>query len=102
MQELDSLLAASEIAARGLGAQQCRCGAPILRGSHFCSHCGRPAPETPPVATCSRCGQPLPADVNFCAFCGHAVAAEEFEAQEGVDSTMVEPPPPAEAQRSGQ
>ena len=76
--ELDALMATSELAARGVGAIQCKCGAPILRGSHFCSHCGRPAAETPPVATCSHCGQPLPADANFCPVCGNNVAEEEF------------------------
>ena len=63
-----------------------------MQGSHFCAHCGRPAPETPPVVTCSHCGQPLPADANFCPVCGNAVAAEELAAT-GLDATFVEPLP---------
>jgi hypothetical protein len=98
--ELDSFLAAAEVAARGAGAETCRCGAPIVRGAHFCSHCGRPANETPPVVTCSHCGQPLPADVNFCPVCGNGVAAESYVAEVEyvaaepafVDETMVTPP----------
>jgi Double zinc ribbon len=101
--ELDALLAASEIAARGLGAQQCRCGAPVLRGAHFCSHCGRPAADTPPVLACSHCGQALPADVNFCPVCGNAVAAEEFkpDSPEPVEATMVGPSRPREGESEG-
>jgi Double zinc ribbon len=103
LHELDALLATSEIAARGLGARQCRCGAPVLRGAHFCSHCGRPAAETPPVLTCSHCGQPLPADVNFCPVCGNAVAAEEFEPDnpEPAEATMVGPSQPREGESEG-
>ena len=98
--ELDSFLAATEVAARGAGAETCRCGAPIIRGAHFCSHCGRPAAETPPVVTCGHCGQALPADVNFCPVCGNGVAAESYVSdedhvaeEESVDATMVTPPP---------
>ncbi|MBW3592247.1 MAG: zinc ribbon domain-containing protein [Actinobacteria bacterium] len=97
--ELDSFLAAAEVAARGPGAETCRCGAPIVRGSHFCSHCGRPASETPPVVTCGHCGQALPADVNFCPVCGNGVAAESYVPDEddvvegdALDETMVAPP----------
>jgi len=93
--ELDALIAAGEMAARGVGVAPCVCGAPILRGSHFCSHCGRPAPETPPVATCSHCGQPLPADANFCTVCGNAVAAEAFEPEAAVDDTLTGEEPAA-------
>jgi double zinc ribbon protein len=99
--ELDAMMTAVQIAARGVGAEQCRCGAPILRGAHFCSHCGRPAVETPPVVTCSHCGQPLPADVNFCPVCGNAVAAESFEAEQPVGDTFVAPVPPREGQSEG-
>ena len=93
--ELDSLLAA-EGAVRGLhGVTHCKCGAPLAPGVHFCSHCGRPAAGTPAVLACTRCGQPLPADVNFCAFCGHAVAAQEYLAIEGrpapVEDTLTRP-----------
>jgi predicted amidophosphoribosyltransferase len=92
MHELDSFLAATEVAARGPGAELCACGAPIVRGAHFCSHCGRPANETPPVVACAHCGQPLPADVNFCSVCGNAVAAEEFaDDVDLVEATSVTP-----------
>jgi hypothetical protein len=89
--ELDAIIAAVTMAARGVPATQCQCGAPILHGSHFCAHCGRPAPETPPVATCSHCGQPLPAEANFCSVCGNSVAAEGFDEVLPVDDTMVAP-----------
>jgi Double zinc ribbon len=79
MHELDGLLMAVAAAPRGVRSlPTCRCGAPLLPGSHFCSNCGRPSGVAPPVLTCSHCGQPLPADTNFCAFCGNAVAAEEL------------------------
>ena len=99
--ELDSMLAATEVAARGAGAETCACGAPIVRGAHFCSHCGRPASATPPVATCGHCAQPLPADANFCLICGNAVAADAYAAGGDVaDETMVAPSPaPAERER---
>lgn len=90
--ELDAMIAAAGMAERGVPVAQCRCGAPIVQGSHFCAHCGRPAPETPPVVACSHCGNPLPADANFCSVCGNPVAAEDL-AQSGVDQTLVEPPP---------
>jgi Double zinc ribbon len=91
--ELDAFIAASEIAARAPGELvRCACGAPLLRGSHFCSHCGRPALDTPPVAMCSHCGQPLPAEANFCSVCGNAVAAEAYE-EAAIDDTIVTPVP---------
>src|SRR5919197_1491498 len=56
--ELDSLLFTHVTARRELRrAPLCRCGAPLIPGGHFCSHCGRPAPGTPPLATCGHCGQ---------------------------------------------
>jgi hypothetical protein len=96
--ELDSLLAA-EAAVRGIRhVPHCRCGAPLAPGVHFCSHCGRPAEGSPPVLACAHCGRALPADVNFCPFCGHAVAAEEYLADtdagpSGPDATLVRPAP---------
>jgi hypothetical protein len=90
--EVDAMLAAAALVQRGVPVTACECGAPIMQGSHFCAHCGRPAPETPPVVTCSHCGQPLPADANFCPVCGNAVAAEEL-ASTGLDATFVEPLP---------
>ena len=94
--ELDSMLVAVEAAARGIGTERCVCGAPIVRGAHFCSHCGRPATETPPIAAGTHCGQPLPAEVNFCPVCGNAVAAEAFVAEDAVGSTLVEEVEPRE------
>jgi hypothetical protein len=91
--ELDALMTTSEIASRGVGAVQCKCGAPMLRGSHFCSHCGRPASETPPAVACTHCGQPLPAEANFCLVCGNGVAAEAFEADTPVPGPQAGPRP---------
>jgi hypothetical protein len=92
LHELDSLLLAAVAAARGplRWMQHCACGAPLPPGAHFCSHCGRPAPGTPPLAACSHCGQPLPAEANFCAFCGHNAAGDEFQGDADVieDTTV--------------
>ncbi len=88
--ELDALIAAGAVAARGAHVAECRCGAPLLEGSHFCAHCGRPVAETPPVVTCSHCGAPVPAEANFCTVCGNAVAAEGFV--QPIDETMIEFP----------
>ena len=92
IQELDSFLAAAEIAPRSVrGAYSCKCGAPIVRGAHFCSHCGRPAIDTPPVVACAHCGQPLPAEANFCSVCGNPVG-DEFAPEQGAEATMVAGP----------
>jgi Double zinc ribbon len=92
--ELDALIAAQAVATQAgpPTVAECACGAPLLAGSHFCAHCGRPVLETPPVVTCSHCGQPLPAEANFCSVCGNAVAAEAFEGP-GLEDTMTEMPP---------
>jgi Double zinc ribbon len=88
--DLDSYLATAEAAPPSLrGATLCRCGAPLVRGAHFCSHCGRPATETPPVVSCSHCGNPLPAEANFCSFCGNSVALEELAGGEPPEDTLV-------------
>ena len=91
MHELDSLLFAATAAPGGLAATtKCRCGAPLLIGSHFCANCGRPAPNARAVMACRHCGQPLPADVNFCASCGNSVVADEFQpGLEPLDDTFV-------------
>ena len=91
--ELDALIAASALAARGVAVATCECGAPLIEGSHFCANCGRPAPETPPVATCGRCGAPLPAEANFCLVCGNAVAAEAYvePSDPSLEETVVSP-----------
>jgi hypothetical protein len=91
--ELDAFLAASEAVPRAMRtATLCKCGAPLVRGAHFCAHCGRPAAETAPVATCSHCGNPLPAEANFCSACGNSVAADEFADTEGrIDEPLVVP-----------
>ena len=91
--ELDAFLAASEAVPRAMRtATLCKCGAPLVRGVHFCPHCGRPAAETPPVVACGHCGNPLPAEANFCSVCGNSVAADEFGDTEGrADQTLVAP-----------
>ena len=95
MHELDSLLVAEATVRSFSNVSYCQCGAPLVPGVHFCGHCGRPAPTTPPVLTCIHCGQPLPAGVNFCSFCGNPAAAEDYEpASEPAEETMVRPPPP--------
>ena len=42
--ELDALLAAAVSRGHTRPAARCECGAPILRGSHFCPNCGRSLP----------------------------------------------------------
>jgi hypothetical protein len=102
LNEIDSLLMASLVAARGplRALPRCECGAPLPAGVHFCSHCGRPAPGSRPIAVCSHCGQPLPAGVNFCAYCGNSAAGDEFQTEQGVDDTIVRPWPAGE-ERAG-
>jgi len=91
MQELDGLLLAVTAVPRGTRAVQlCTCGAPLLPGAHFCSHCGRPASGVRPVTTCTHCGGPLAAETNFCPACGHSVAADDFAASvEDLDQTLI-------------
>ncbi len=91
--ELDSFLAASQGVPHAMRtATVCKCGAPLVRGVHFCAHCGRPAVETAPVVTCSHCGNALPAEANFCSVCGNSVAADELADTEGrIDQTLVAP-----------
>ena len=103
MHELDSLLVAEATVRSFPNVTYCKCGAPLVPGVHFCGHCGRPAPTTPPVLTCIHCGQPLPADVNFCSFCGNPAGAEDYEPPaEGIDETMVRPSPPDEGTQGHQ
>jgi len=91
MNELDGLMLAASAVPRGTRAVQlCECGAPLLPGAHFCSHCGRPAAGTRALSACSHCGAALPADTNFCPACGHSVAADEFPSQtEDLDQTLI-------------
>jgi hypothetical protein len=91
--ELDAFLAASEAVPRAMRtATVCKCGAPLVRGAHFCAHCGRTVVETAPVVACSHCGNPLPAEANFCSVCGNSVAADELSDTEGrIDKTLVAP-----------
>jgi Double zinc ribbon len=79
LQELDSLLAAAVSSRRPAPAARCACGAPIVAGSHFCAHCGRPVGAAPAIVTCTSCGSPLPADAQFCAACGHRVDSQQTE-----------------------
>lgn len=95
MHEVDSLLVAEATVRSFPNSTYCVCGGPLVPGVHFCGHCGRPAPTTPPVLTCIHCGQPLSAGVNFCSFCGNPAAAEDYEpAPDPVEETMVRPSPP--------
>ena len=56
-------------------ASRCTCGAPLFRGTHFCSHCGREVGDGTSDA-CAHCGHALPADAAFCPACGnHAATA---------------------------
>jgi predicted amidophosphoribosyltransferase len=91
MLELDGLMVAASAVPRGTRAVQlCACGAPLLPGAHFCSHCGRPATGTRALSACSHCAGPLPADTNFCPACGHSVAADEFSPEtEDLDQTLI-------------
>jgi Double zinc ribbon len=93
MWDLDSYLATAEAAPPAMrDAILCRCGAPLIRNAHFCSHCGRPATETPPVVACEHCGNPLQADSNFCSYCGHSVVGDELTHQEAVSGdTLIAP-----------
>jgi hypothetical protein len=43
--ELDALLAVA-VSARARRSARCECGSPILWGSRFCAHCGRPIGES--------------------------------------------------------
>ena len=95
IRQLDALLAAEAVARVSPQVERCECGAPIVRGAHFCSHCGRPATETPPVLACSHCGNPLAAAANFCAVCGNSIAAEDFERER--KEALISPPAPPPA-----
>lgn len=94
--ELDAFLAASEAVPRAMRtATPCKCGAPLVRGAHFCAHCGRSAAETAPVVACGHCGNPLPAEANFCSACGNSVVADQFrDTEERLDETSVAPRAP--------
>ena len=70
IQEIDALLATAR---QDVQAARCACGAPIVRGSHFCANCGRPTGEA--VVTCPSCGHALAADAKFCGNCGAAAPA---------------------------
>jgi hypothetical protein len=62
---IDARLAEIEelLAFRGR-ARRCACGAPVLRGSHFCPHCGRdlspPAQDASPSASEETVIEPAP------------------------------------------
>src|SRR5690242_17613912 len=47
--ELDALLAAAMSRGRTRPSARCECGAPIFWGSKFCTQCGRPVAEAPPL-----------------------------------------------------
>jgi hypothetical protein len=72
--EIESMVAVSR---RRAPAARCTCGAPILWGSHFCQHCGRPTGSA--VVACTGCAHALPADATFCPNCGTTAPAIEGE-----------------------
>src|SRR5690242_21699889 len=47
--DLDALLAAAVSRGRTRPSARCECGAPIFWGSKFCTQCGRPVAEAPPL-----------------------------------------------------
>ncbi|MBQ3274736.1 MAG: zinc ribbon domain-containing protein, partial [Christensenellaceae bacterium] len=83
-EELDRLNAELEAKKKELeelaGKKNCpSCGAPIDKGSMFCSSCGakitaeEPAAEEPAAPAgpvCPNCGQPVPEGHMFCTSCG--------------------------------
>ena len=77
LQQIDALLAADAV--RRGATPRCSCGAPLVRGSHFCANCGRPVGRRVVVA-CGSCGHPLPADARFCVNCATPVEAANGEA----------------------
>src|SRR5213080_5548830 len=47
--DLDALLAAAVSRGRTRPSARCECGAPVFWGSKFCTQCGRPVAEAPPL-----------------------------------------------------
>jgi len=86
--ELDSMLSAVT-ASRAAPAGRCTCGAPVIWGSHFCAHCGRPTGGAPAVA-CTQCGHPLAADAEFCPSCGKAAEVPPDEQPVATDMPATE------------
>jgi len=90
--ELDSMLASVTRMTRTEG-NRCTCGAPIIKGAHFCANCGR-AVGMAPVVACAYCGASLPAEAQFCAHCGQPDRPAEQRAAEeeaGRQPTMETP-----------
>jgi Double zinc ribbon len=89
IQELDASLAA--LTRRTLAdANRCTCGAPLVRGAHFCANCGRPVGAAP-VVVCAHCSTPLPAEASFCANCGRPAEAMEagHEGESGAQEATI-------------
>jgi hypothetical protein len=85
IQELDAALASFQRSLADM--DRCSCGAPLVRGAHFCANCGRPVGEAP-VVVCAHCHNPLPAEASYCANCGRR--AEPAEAPpESQEPTIV-------------
>jgi len=47
--DLDALLAAAVSRGRTRPSARCGCGAPVFWGSKFCTQCGRPVAQPPPL-----------------------------------------------------
>src|SRR5947207_9454652 len=87
IQEIDELMTTTR---QQVQAARCECGAPIVFGSHFCAHCGRPTGEA--VVTCENCGHPLPADARFCGNCGALAPAATAGSPEPARPESSQPP----------
>jgi hypothetical protein len=96
LQELDTLLAAAASVRRAAPSARCACGAPLVWGSHFCAHCGRPVAATPPVVACARCGSALAAEAKFCAVCGMTARQPEAPFVEPAAELLEALPTPAQ------
>lgn len=56
-----------------------KCGAQIMDGSKFCTHCGNkvePKPVAANVSACPKCGAELKVGAKFCTKCGYSLVAQ--------------------------
>ncbi len=94
-------------------ATLCRCGAPLIRGAHFCSHCGRPRPRRPPSSPAATAGIRCRRTRTSAPYCGNSVGTDDLVGHERRSKTRsslraraVEPdgslrPAPASAEPDG-